>query len=71
MDAFNYHQGRLFAEDVDLTEIAAKYGQKRASVAIGRDGRLFTFSLSQNQYILDSRLRETGDVEEFFKVLEN
>lgn len=26
MDAFNYHQGRLFAEDVDLTEIAAKYG---------------------------------------------
>lgn len=26
MDAFNYHQGRLFAEDVDLTEIATKYG---------------------------------------------
>ncbi len=26
MDAFNYHQGRLFAEQVDLTEIAAKYG---------------------------------------------
>ena len=25
MDAFNYHHGRLAAEQVDLSEIAAKY----------------------------------------------